>query len=940
MSLSRLIVRPGVAWSVVVISLLISVAGAVFSTQVEQDDDLLAFLPEGNEDVAAFREINERFGGLDVALVGVQADPLDPMVFDRLKIATRALNDAPQVEFALSLANVDDFVPAEGGGIQSDFLVKAIPEDPAAQDALRKYVASKDLVVGQLISKDQQSLMILCFAAHGEDPRSFAASVEQNVKASFQQERIYWGGAPFISTYIYTTTQDDLRQLTPWAVLAVVLLVFLAFRDFIGAGLALVSTGMGIAVSMGLMGALGVHYNIVLSSMPVILFSVGSAYGIHVLARYYPTARTMAPKEAVVATLDAVGPTVVTAGLTTVGGLLSFLVMDIEPMRTFGLFTAIGIFATLFFSLTFVPAVIVVLNLGPRRVGDAGRVSDALIPMVQLAQQRRGVMAASLLAVAALGGWYASRVDTRMDQSAFFAPDSEPARADRFFLQNFGGSQFIQVHFKGDFTDPHVLRELTRFSDEVAEHPKVAGVQHIGQVLSMTNAAMEGARRVPDDAAKTKLLYTFLAGRAAVDQLVTRDHKEAVVHVKIGTSDITDVEALLVDVEKLAERSVVSAYRVVPGPTAAGQARLLAYAVGRVRALARQSGHRLDGVQAASVRAALLDLGLKPNPEPVQRGLEAFLVSEESIVDLSSVPGVPMALAAAVAQAGPEAGQAQLSAAVQTALSGLEQIDGEPVQDLQEDLLMSLETPLDELWRGATADARTHAALKAAQVRADSPELFERISNELETLAAPTALVADSAAATGRLSARVNGLPVLHRGLSQSATDNQIASLVIALSLVVVLLSVAFRSPRLGLIAASPTVITLLLVYGGMGGLGVHLDIGTSMLASIIIGAGVDYAVHFVAAWREHEGPDAAVAAAQITGPAIWTNALMVAAGFFLLTLGEARTLQNVGGLTAAAMLTAAIATFLAVPVLMARAAQPQGESAPATISKDNLQEG
>ncbi len=225
-------------------------------------------------------------------------------------------------------------------------------------------------------------------------------------------------------------------------------------------------------------------------------------------------------------------------------------------------------------------------------------------------------------------------------------------------------------------------------------------------------------------------------------------------------------------------------------------------------------------------------------------------------------------------------------------------------------------------------------------MRSDSPEIFERISNELETLAAPTALVADSAAPTGRLSARVNGLPVLHRGLSQSATDNQIASLVIALSLVVVLLSVAFRSPRLGLIAASPTVITLLLVYGGMGGLGVHLDIGTSMLASIIIGAGVDYAVHFVAACREHAGPDAAVAAAQITGPAIWTNALMVAAGFCLLPLGEARTLQNVGGLTAAAMLTAAIATFLAVPVLMARVAQPQGESAPATISKDNLQEG
>jgi len=35
-----------------------------------------------------------------------------------------------------------------------------------------------------------------------------------------------------------------------------------------------------------------------------------------------------------------------------------------------------------------------------------------------------------------------------------------------------------------------------------------------------------------------------------------------------------------------------------------------------------------------------------------------------------------------------------------------------------------------------------------------------------------------------------------------------------------------------------------------------------------------------------------------------------------VLTMGEARPLQNVGGLTAAAMMTAALATFVAVPVL------------------------
>ena len=117
---------------------------------------------------------------------------------------------------------------------------------------------------------------------------------------------------------------------------------------------------------------------------------------------------------------------------------------------------------------------------------------------------------------------------------------------------------------------------------------------------------------------------------------------------------------------------------------------------------------------------------------------------------------------------------------------------------------------------------------------------------------------------------------------------------------------------------------TLLVIYGGMGWLDIRLDIGTSMLASLIIGAGVDYGVHLMSAWRSPPGgslEDAARRAGRLTGPAIWTNALTVSAGFFVLTLGEARPLQNVGGLTASAMICAALITFLAVPALARRLA-------------------
>ena len=131
--------------------------------------------------------------------------------------------------------------------------------------------------------------------------------VRAEVEEALPEHKKYWGGAPFISTYIYDITQTDMRRLLPWSVLLIVVIVVLSFRDVVGALLSLLSTGVGIGVAYALMDINGVKANIVLSSMPVILFAVGSAYAIHVLARYYVLAKGRTVEEAMVATLRQVG---------------------------------------------------------------------------------------------------------------------------------------------------------------------------------------------------------------------------------------------------------------------------------------------------------------------------------------------------------------------------------------------------------------------------------------------------------------------------------------------------------------------------------------------------------------------------------------------------------------------------------------------------------
>ena len=916
---ARRLVHRKVAWVVVVVALLVSAIGLFGAAGVESDDDILAFLPRDNPDVGAFYAINERFGGLDVAVVGLEvADPLEPDFLKRLAAATKALDESPSIESALSIANVQDSQAAEGGGIDTGLLIKAPVWDVEKREALRRKVMSRDMIVGNLISSGGEAVILYAFASFGSDPKAFAERVRAVVEEHFPYETKYWGGAPFISTYIYSATQDDLRMLTPWAVIVIVVLIVLAFRDPIGAGLALLSTGMGIAVSMGLMGLLGVRYNIVLSSMPVILFAVGSAYAIHVLAHYYRVAADMDRSEAMVETLTTIGPTVLAAGLTTVAGLLSFLAMDIEPLRTFGLFTALGIFATLVLALSFVPAVIVLLGLGPKKMA-LGRINELLVKAVSQVQAHRRAVGAALVLVAAVGVVFAARVDTRMDQTSFFAEGSPPDLADRFLIRHFGGSMFIQVAVEADMADPNVLRAIDHIGDEIAMIDLVSSVQHVGQVVAQLNEAMAGSRRLPDDAAQTKLLYTFLAGNQAVRQLVTDDKTQALLHIKIASSKADDVERVLARVESIVADSVPRGYRIAPATEPKARDALLTYTAGRIRVLAKRAGLDMPSTnQLNEVLAAPVE---RVPPAAVASAVKRFLTSDEAVVSLGERAE---AVAHAAASLGPQADEETLQSVVHAVLSeGLP--PGALEVELVEDVVMSLETPLAQAWRHQRAVQRAAAVFGAVDLTPPASEAGEvlraRIIDVLTGLESPDALVPASSQ-DGVISATVSGLPVLHRGMSVSVGRNQVLSLALALSMVVLILSLLFRSLWGGLLATAPTLLTLAVIYGGMGWLGVNLDIGTSMLASIIIGAGVDYAVHLVSAWYVVEGgplSKAAALAAERTGPAIWTNALMVAAGFFVLTLGEAKTLQNVGGLTSAAMIAAAVATFLAVPVLARR---------------------
>lgn len=177
-------------------------------------------------------------------------------------------------------------------------------------------------------------------------------------------------------------------------------------------------------------------------------------------------------------------------------------------------------------------------------------------------------------------------------------------------------------------------------------------------------------------------------------------------------------------------------------------------------------------------------------------------------------------------------------------------------------------------------------------------------------------------AANGEFGVKITGSSYLFKVLTDLLVHGQIVSLLVSLFGVALVVGLIFRSVRFGLLSMIPLGFTITLNFGMMGWLGIPLDTATTMLASIAIGIGVDYTVHFLSKYRRErregvEPQDAVSETIRTTGRAIIYNAVAVAAGFAVLLFSSFGPIATLGALVAVTMGISAIAALTLLPAAL-----------------------
>jgi hypothetical protein len=168
----------------------------------------------------------------------------------------------------------------------------------------------------------------------------------------------------------------------------------------------------------------------------------------------------------------------------------------------------------------------------------------------------------------------------------------------------------------------------------------------------------------------------------------------------------------------------------------------------------------------------------------------------------------------------------------------------------------------------------------------------------------------------------IAGFSDMESAVTRLIVNSQLWSLFSALVVVFIIVSLANRSAVAGLYGIVPLSFAILINFGVMGISGIKLNIATAMIASIAIGIGIDYTIHFLTRYRIERAEtddlrEVTKRSILTTGKAILYNAFAVGAGFAVLIASNFNPLRYVGVLVALTMLTSSIAALTILPVLL-----------------------
>ena len=870
--------------------------------RIQFDNNNFRFIPESDPARIADAEMAKIFGDSVPLLIGIQrhySTVVNREFLEKMQELDKQLLALPLVKNVVSLTTTTHIDAADDSIVSEKLVPEHLTGSPEELNTIAERLRSMDTYNRSLVSDDLKATQTIIFLNIKQEesglPETVAvcrAVMHIAEEWDFPDSVTYVTGAPVFSEIVNDATGHDLMFLVPIVVIVVAGVLFFSFRRFTGVLLPLLTVIISCVWAIGAMALLQIPLTILSTVLPVILIAVGSAYGIHVINHYFDEVTqskeisTETHSAQIVEAMARVIPPVFLAALTTFAGFVSFCFTSVVPIFEFGIFSSFGVLSAFIVAVTLIPAILILR--GPRNPTIGGSfgvqpshtgIVDRIIAdtLIIVHAHKRSVLLVSLGCII-FAGLGISKLVIDNVLMEYFEPDVQVVRSDTFIREHFGGSKLLNLVIKGEKQGDVIRPDVLQAIDSLAEYAE-ENIPEVGKITSLADVIKRFNQVYNADAPATGLAATDSTAQLSSDgqaaAISTATASDANLSGKgeedaFGDfGDFGDFDAAWGgddEPQSDAEQSALASGKTKDA--AAGSAKERVYTFSEIieKLAEAQTARRGRYVSATELVDAL-------KKDVNYKGASYY-----------EIPTDPKKYGKKT--------QEELTALIQNYLLLL----GGNVQDFIDD---------------------THAptTLKVnIQLRTVGQQDSE------QALQAIMAYVKDNFPKD--ISIEPNGSMFIEQSLNTLVVQSQLISVAVSFGIVFLILAIYYRSIIAGIIGIIPLMISVALNFGFMGIVGIKLNIGTAMVASFAIGIGIDYTIHYLAAYhheytKRRDDRNFLIHTFYGSGKAILFNAVSVGAGFAVLMLSKFNMLSELGLLIALVMGTSSFASLTVLPTIL-----------------------
>ncbi|SJZ33631.1 efflux RND transporter permease subunit [Selenihalanaerobacter shriftii] len=899
------------SWIVILVILIIT---GFFATQLPKlkiNNEFEIFLPQDHPARVANDEMEKIYGSSDRIVVAINVKRGTIFTKENVALVKKMTDEFEMIKHVDEIDSITntDYIDGTSEGMKVAELAKKVPENRQKLFDLKRKLISWDLYKNNFYSSDFKATQLMIKLNPGltiKEKEAVYFKVKDKLKKYKKSNlEMYVAGTPAVNVLMGKNMQSDVKRLIPFVILVVLIALFLSFKNIGGVVMPIMTVLISTVWSLGIMAMLGINLTMVSTVIPVLLVAVGSTYGIHIISHYYDDIRSrkeaelteIEHTEIVLETVSKVGKPVFLAGITTIAGFGSLATSNIVPIRDFGIFTAIGVATALIVAITLIPAILIVRHKKSsysKNSTDKESILNKITTSLYdyLAQNRIGFLTL-ILVIIILSAVGMSQIVTDSIMVEMFKETTDIRKADKFINNHFSGTNILNVLVegegkgkgKGSLTDPDVLKAMDDLGGYLKRnHKEVGKVTSFANFIKRMNKVMHYPQEEMEDSKQDSVISNETTSNfgnettgsfgeestsdfgkettSNFDEETTSNFGEETTSSfgKETTSDFGQESTINSNKKNEANTNQQGSFEKAPSNRNISEKDLITL------------------LNKSLVKAKRLNLTGEELVQSINKELnykgEAY----------NEVPYDPTKYPAKTKK-----GLKNLVSQYLLLYSGsLDDYINDQLEPSKARMMLQLKTGSNIVAKKIQKDINQY-------VETNFPEGYKT-----------------SVAGHVNMSLAVNNLIV----------SSQILSIIVSLVIVFLIVTISYRSFVAGIFGIIPLAFSLLINFGIMGFAGIKLDVGTSMVASIAIGIGVDYTVHFLSAYsyeRKRSNDLTVVTHNTLTtaGKAIIFNAISVAAGFAVLLFSNFIPLVNLGLLVSVTMVTSSLASMTVLPVLL-----------------------